>query len=102
MAGVDRRAAFLMATAPSTIVDSWNVDSVTRTAVGTYVIVLSTSGPVARGIVTVNASRGDGAGWGEFTAANEITVTFRSAASNALTDLPNGTKVQLVAYWAAG
>lgn len=98
-ADVSRRAAFLRAVIGTGISAQWNVASVTNPQTGTYAVTLTAGCSQALGIVSVNANRGDGSCFGDFTATNVITVTCRNT-SNALTNIPNGTIVQLVAYCA--
>ena len=98
-ADVSKRAAFPRAVIGTGISAHYNVASVTNPSTGTYLVTLTQTCSQALGIVSVNANRGDGICFGDFTAADAITVTCRNT-SNTLANIPAGTIVQLVAYCA--
>lgn len=99
-ADVYRRAAFMRHVVGTGISTSTNVQWITNPSTGTYVVQLASGCEQALGVVNVTTSRADGACFGDFTAIDQITVTCRTAAANALVNVPNGTIVVLVAYCA--
>lgn len=91
-------SVFLSGTIGSPFTETVNVASVTNPSTGIYVVTLTEASPQSLGIGFSRIDRADMNVWAEYTAANQITISARAIPSNALGNLPNGTKIKMFAF----